>query len=307
MLIELSLLVIILLIYFSNKEKSIGGIKETLKRDWKIIPIFMVAIALSYPLTWIFTGIDLANILGSNRALNVMLGTLAGLIFPGPRYIIYPFVNQILAMGIGSGFLISLLYSQQLLSEPEGLILELKYFGKRYAVFWMLMIITIIFSTIFIFGNLFPLSPVTNFQTAGKSFMDYFSENVIAYLPIIFLAIVLSGELSHRISDNIIKRVEDSNKAKTVVLMALVGMATPGPVYEIIPILGALRKKGMSFFFITPFIAGQASIGPIRLSMELSMFGIWFCVVRIAVAFVIAILCGIVTYIVETKTSYFDE
>ena len=231
MLIELVLLLIISLLYLSNRKQTVKDVKDILVRDWKIFPIFAAAIAFSYPLTFLFTNLDLTSILGYNRALNVMLGTVSGIVFPGPRYIIYPFINQIINLGFGSGFIIALLYSQQLLSEPEGFVLEVKYFGKRYALFWALMIIGIVFSTVFIFEGFFHLTPIESFEVEGADFVNYMVGNMMEYLPILVLAVVLSGAISHKISGNIIGALGKGSKSKAILLVSIAGMLVPGPVY----------------------------------------------------------------------------
>ena len=107
-------------------------------------------------------------------------------------------------------------------------------------------------------------------------------------LPFLLVAIIFSQIIKTYLHEEKIKEITKETKtnfAKT----ALVGIATPGPLLVYLPILKSLRDKGMPFSIIAAFITGQTLIGPGRIFLEVSYFGMVFFMYRVMFAFLIAL------------------
>ncbi len=107
-------------------------------------------------------------------------------------------------------------------------------------------------------------------------------------LPFLLVAIIFSQIIKTYLHEEKIKEITKETKtnfAKT----ALVGIATPGPLLVYLPILKSLRDKGMPFSIIAAFITGQTLIGPGRIFLEVSYFGMEFFMYRVMFAFLIAL------------------
>lgn len=78
----------------------------------------------------------------SSLMFGIILATILGYLFPGPRYIIYPIAQFLLEKGAAVSVVLVLIFSQQLIDVPDGMFIEIKMFG------WRFFIIRLIVSTV---------------------------------------------------------------------------------------------------------------------------------------------------------------
>ncbi len=296
MYILIGLLIILALFYAADRRRFVTGVKKALKRDWKVILIFLAAVAGAFYLRVLFNMIDLKA--SGSSLLDILWGTLLGFIFPGPRYIIYAFIPEFVSAGFGTGFVVALLFSQQLLVQPEGTAFQVRYFGTKYSVYFSLLVIGAIFLFVALFKWLFVLNvaPYSFSQDAG--FLPYMLDNIVNLLPVVVLAICLSGVLNEWVDPKFVR------KFKSVALISFFGLVTPGPIYEIYPIISVFHKKGMPLHLVTAFLVGQASFGPIRALLEAKILGWNFVLLRLLVSFLMAVFCGYVTRLLSRKLKF---
>ena len=125
----------------------------------------------------------------------------------------------------------------------------------------------------------------------------------VKVLPRLIVAVVASqvvkGYLSHRKISSKFKESE-SNIAKA----SAVGIMTPGPLMAFLPLLKDFKKKGLPLSIVAAFITGQAMIGPMRLFLESSYFGVMFFVYKVILAFFIAIAIGTCFVFLEKKIKF---
>lgn len=130
---------------------------------------------------------------------------------------------------------------------------------------------------------------------------EILKETIIRFLkilPIIIIAVIVSQFLIIHIKKNKIKKYFKETE-KNIAEVSAVGILTPGPMVAFLPILKTFKEKGLPISLIIAFITGQALIGPGRMFLEISYFGIWFFVYRVLIAFLIAIGVGTSFRIIE--------
>jgi len=134
-------------------------------------------------------------------------------------------------------------------------------------------------------------------EILGKAVYDF-----LVILPILLIAVFISQIINHYISR---KKLDNKIKSKTNIVQAsLVGVATPGPLIAFLPLLKVLKEKKVSLGVIVAFMTGQTLIGPIRIFLETSYFGIWFFLAKLTISIFIAISIGITFLFLEKKVSF---
>ena len=114
--------------------------------------------------------------------------------------------------------------------------------------------------------------------------------NCLKILPILIIAIIVSQIINSYISK---EKVRFRENEKNIAKASAIGIATPGPLLAFLPLLKTLKDKGLPLSIIVAFMTAQALIGPARLFLEVSYFGVMFFVYRVIIAFLIAV--GIAT------------
>jgi uncharacterized membrane protein YraQ (UPF0718 family) len=113
----------------------------------------------------------------------------------------------------------------------------------------------------------------------------------IQILPILIIAIFASEILKSHLHEDKIKKVFKESE-KNIIEASVIGIATPGPLIAYLPFLKTLKNKGVKSSILASFITGQTLVGPARIFLEISYFGLLFLVSKLAIAFFIAIAIG---------------
>ncbi|MDP2684681.1 MAG: permease [bacterium] len=110
-------------------------------------------------------------------------------------------------------------------------------------------------------------------------------------LPILVIAIVVAQIIEHYLAKkSVYKKISPSEK--NIARAAAIGIMTPGPLLAYFPALRDMSQKGTPPSLIASFITGQTLVGPMRLFLEISYFGLWFFVVRVIISFFMAVFIG---------------
>jgi uncharacterized membrane protein YraQ (UPF0718 family) len=116
-----------------DKSKTIDALKKSGRFVLRSLPIFFMAMLLIgfFVIAFLPTEDIILSLFGELDT-GILWGTFYGFLLPGPRYAIYPLAEIILVAGGNIGAVMALIASQQLISMPDGAIVEVKYFGWRY-------------------------------------------------------------------------------------------------------------------------------------------------------------------------------
>jgi len=124
--------------------------------------------------------------------------------------------------------------------------------------------------------------------------------NFLKLYPIILVAIVISHLISHRLTKKH-RHIHLKNNTNNITRATIIGILTPGPLIGYLPLLKTLRDKGLSTPIIASFITGQTLIGPIRLFIEVALFGWAFFLARVLSALLTGQLIGL-TFSLTSKS-----
>ncbi len=121
--------------------------------------------------------------------------------------------------------------------------------------------------------------------------IDILSTSAISFmkvLPILVAAIIASQIIKYYLPE---EKIKDSfgESEKNIIKASGVGLVTPGPLLAYLPLLKALKDKGLALSVMVAFITSQTLIGPMRLFLEVGYFGIAFFAYRLVLAFLMSI------------------
>jgi uncharacterized membrane protein YraQ (UPF0718 family) len=125
--------------------------------------------------------------------------------------------------------------------------------------------------------------------------------NLLGFLPILLVAMFAANVIQARLSARVMDHLVHGRVRDTLLAVALIGLATPGPLACYLPVLKALRKLGFRLSLIAAFITAQSLVGPGRLVVETSYFGVGFFVYRVFASFAIALLVGSIYHWLEKR------
>jgi uncharacterized membrane protein YraQ (UPF0718 family) len=106
----------------------------------EVIIIYLFSILISIHLESFVSSDLIYSLMGEASGLfGIATGVFLGFILPGPRYAIYPIALVLLQNGAGIAPIASLFFAQQMLTFPDGTLLELKFMGTKFTV-WRFLV-----------------------------------------------------------------------------------------------------------------------------------------------------------------------
>lgn len=121
------------------REITTGSLKEMKF----ILPIFFVAVLIGVLIELYLPDKFITNLLGKNLWVAIPLATIAGVLFPIPRYATYPIAFALLLKGAGFGVIFALISGEVISESIIRDVVEIKYFGIKF--FSARMVLSIIF------------------------------------------------------------------------------------------------------------------------------------------------------------------
>ncbi|MDH5769946.1 MAG: permease [Candidatus Bathyarchaeota archaeon] len=125
-------------------------------------------------------------------------------------------------------------------------------------------------------------------------------ENLLKLSPILVVAIVVAQIIDSYLSEETVKKII---KEKSIIKVAAVGLATPGPLVAYLPFLKVLKRRGLPLSIIVAFVTAQTLVGPMRSFIEVEYFGAAFFVYRVIFSFLTAVGIGTCYRFLEKHTS----
>jgi uncharacterized membrane protein YraQ (UPF0718 family) len=120
-------------------------------------------------------------------------------------------------------------------------------------------------------------------------------ERFLSYLPVLLVAIVTAKVINLYMSHDRIGMFLKAGtvKRRNIMGASLLGLITPGPLAAYLPVLKVLQSGGLPLSIVATFITSQTLVGPIRVFLEVDVFGPVFFAFRVAASFIIAIAIGV--------------
>ena len=148
---------------------------------------------------------------------------------------------------------------------------------------------------VIIYLVLYSISP----ESALTAF-DFSVQNLIEVSIIFVFAAFLAALIDVYVDKELILKVFNPNRnhVYNYLFATIIGIATPGPVYSIFPIVLMLREKGADDDILISYLTGQTLMGPMRTPLELWFLGLEFFVYRTIITVLIGVLAGIMTRMV---------
>jgi len=127
--------------------------------------------------------------------------------------------------------------------------------------------------------------------------IDFSVVNLIETIPIFIVASLLAGWVDAWVDKDIVTRLfSEKNLITSLLMISLLGILTPGPIYSIFPIVWVLRKKGIRSHFLIAFMTGQTLMGPMRIPLELYYLGVPFFLFRVVSSVLLGVFAGLCAY-----------
>ncbi|MCD6490843.1 MAG: permease [Candidatus Njordarchaeia archaeon] len=121
--------------YLKKKEETKVALKNAIKLIISGLSILSVAMLLTGVL-YVMLSPEIIEIYLSSASfpIGILIATILGFLFPGPRYIIYPIAKFLLDNGASISVALVLIFSQQLIDVPEGMFVEINILGWRFFI-----------------------------------------------------------------------------------------------------------------------------------------------------------------------------
>lgn len=134
------------------------------------------------------------------------------------------------------------------------------------------------------------------FCFSPQSVIEIFSGNIDLIVKILIftaVAVAISVAISYLLPLSFVRKYLSESSLSNLIIAGTLGVATPGPIYAIYPIVLTLKSKGVSNPVLVAFITGQTILGPARIPFEMGLFGLDFMLYRLVTALVMAPLAGL--------------
>ncbi len=172
---------------------------------------------------------------------------------------------------------------------------EVKPEKKKFELGAFLLDISLVFIVLavcIIVIIIYPTHFISIFQVSFSVTLD----QLISVIPIFLVAVFLAGIMDVWMDkDLVVNMFKKTRLVGGLLLITLLGIATPGPIFAMFPIVLVLKKKGVSSPFLIAFIAGQTMMGPMRIPLEIVYLGPTFLLVRFCLAVLTGLLSGLLT------------
>jgi len=132
-------LVLYLILYFIDSDKTLKALHYFLKNTLSVIPIFLFVILLTAVINYYFPKQRIAKMLqGKSRFRTYTVSLLAGLISHGPVFVWYPLLKNLKDKGLTNGALVTFLYGRSI--KLTLLPVMIGFFGQLYTFIFILYI-----------------------------------------------------------------------------------------------------------------------------------------------------------------------
>ena len=121
-------------------------------------------------------------------------------------------------------------------------------------------------------------------------------DSVRDIMPTLLLSVFLAGLADVWLTREIVERylVFKSN-TKGFIIATLAGIATPGTLFEVLPFIAILRRRGLKASSTVAFMTGQTLMGPMRTPLEIKYMGLSYFVFRVGLAVLLGVITGFMT------------
>lgn len=127
-------------------------------------------------------------------------------------------------------------------------------------------------------------------------------DNLLETIPIFIVASLLAGWVDAFVDKDIVARLfEERNLFTSLIVITCLGIATPGPIYSIFPIVWVLRKKGIGSHYLIAYLTGQTLMGPMRIPLELHYLGWTFFAFRMGSTILLGVFAGLCAYPIRKR------
>ncbi len=117
-------------------------------------------------------------------------------------------------------------------------------------------------------------------------------------LPFLTMIILISIVLYFISDELLLKILDNSNKAISLVLASLLGSISIMPGFISFPLCGLLLDKGVSYMVLSAFTTTLMMVGVLSFPIEKAFFGTRVAVIRNIFGFITAIIVSLVTGLV---------
>ncbi|MHA1247552.1 MAG: permease [Candidatus Thorarchaeota archaeon] len=151
--------------------------------------------------------------------------------------------------------------------------------------------------TLFVLLLIFFVWVYVSFPTRISEAIDFSVTNLIETIPIFIVASLLAGWVDAWVDKDLVVRLfKQRGLVAGLFVITCLGIATPGPIYSIFPIVYVLKKKGIDSHFLIAYLTGQTLMGPMRIPLELYYLGTTFFVFRLVSTVLLGVFAGLCAY-----------
>jgi uncharacterized membrane protein YraQ (UPF0718 family) len=132
--------------------------------------------------------------------------------------------------------------------------------------------------------------------------LDFGVNNLIDIVPIFIVASLLAGWADIWIDKEAIAGFfEKRGLIAGLVIITCIGVATPGPIFAIFPILVVFVRKGINAHYIFAYSTGQTLMGPLRIPLEIYYLGWGFFLFRVLSSILLGVFAGLCVYPISKR------
>mgnify|MGYP006281431387 CR=1 FL=1 len=127
-------IILIVILFLIDSEKTIKGIKSGIKKIKKNLPIFLNMIIFIVISLYFISDEMILKILASGRDVkNFSIAIAIGSIIFMPGFIVFPLAGLLISKGVGYGTIAAFTTSLMLVGIAT-IQIEIEYFGKKFAI-----------------------------------------------------------------------------------------------------------------------------------------------------------------------------
>ncbi len=120
--------------------------------------------------------------------------------------------------------------------------------------------------------------------------------SVMDILPTLLLSVLLAGLAEVWLTREWVeKRLAFDSSIKGFIVATLAGIATPGTLFQVLPFIAVLWRRGLSASLTVAFMTGQTLMGPMRVPLEIKYMGLPYLLFRFALALLLGVVTGFMT------------
>ncbi|MFQ5987736.1 MAG: permease [Dehalococcoidia bacterium] len=118
-------------------------------------------------------------------------------------------------------------------------------------------------------------------------------DSVRDIMPTLLLSVFLAGLADVWLTREMVERyLAFNSNTKGFIMATLAGIATPGTLFEVLPFIAILRKRGLKASSTVAFMTGQTLMGPMRTPLEIKYMGLSYFAFRVGLALLLGVVTG---------------